>query len=44
MRNVAVVPLSVFCLGAFLTVALPPRMSAQDAGDGTTRFLPASGP
>lgn len=38
MRNSAVVPLSVFCLGALLTVALPLRMSAQEPATARPDF------
>lgn len=38
MRNVVVVPLSVFCLGALLTLALPLRMSAQEPAAGRPDF------
>jgi hypothetical protein len=38
MRKVAVVPLSVFCLGAILTLALPRRMSAQEPATGRPDF------
>jgi hypothetical protein len=38
MRKVAVGPLSVFCLGALLMVALPLRVSAQEPATGRPDF------
>jgi len=38
MRNVTVVPLSVFCLGALLTLVSPLRISAQESATGRPDF------